>query len=54
MVRALGQAELEKDPRFASARVRSDNNIIEAEIVKQLEGAHGIKAVLQQHRPPLD
>jgi CoA:oxalate CoA-transferase len=35
MVRALGRPELERDPRFASARARSDNNKEVAEIVEQ-------------------
>jgi CoA:oxalate CoA-transferase len=35
MVRALGRPELEKDPRFASARARSDNNQEVADIVEQ-------------------
>jgi CoA:oxalate CoA-transferase len=35
MVKALGMPELEKDPRFASARARSDNNQLVAEIVEK-------------------
>jgi CoA:oxalate CoA-transferase len=35
MVRALGRPELEKDPRFATARARSDNNQEVADIVEQ-------------------
>jgi CoA:oxalate CoA-transferase len=35
VVRALGRPELEKDPRFASARARSDNNKEVADIVEQ-------------------
>jgi CoA:oxalate CoA-transferase len=35
MIRALGRPELEKDPRFASARARSDNNREVAEIIEQ-------------------
>lgn len=34
MVRALGRPELEKDPRFASARARSDNRVAVGEIVE--------------------
>ena len=34
MVRALGMPELENDPRFATARARSDNNRIVADIVE--------------------
>ncbi len=34
MVKALGMPELEKDPRFASARARSDNNKLVAEILE--------------------
>jgi CoA:oxalate CoA-transferase len=35
MVKALGMPELEKDPRFASARARSDNNKLVADIVEE-------------------
>ncbi len=35
MVKALGMPELEKDPRFASARARSDNNKLVAEILEK-------------------
>jgi len=35
MVRALGMPELEKDPRFASARARSDNNKLVGEILEK-------------------
>jgi CoA:oxalate CoA-transferase len=34
MVRALGRPELENDPRFVSARARSDNRILVGEIVE--------------------
>jgi len=34
MVKALGMPELEKDPRFASARARSDNNRLVADILE--------------------
>jgi crotonobetainyl-CoA:carnitine CoA-transferase CaiB-like acyl-CoA transferase len=35
MVKALGMPELEKDPRFASARARSDNNKLVADILEK-------------------
>ncbi len=35
LVKALGMPELEKDPRFASARARSDNNKLVAEILEK-------------------
>jgi CoA:oxalate CoA-transferase len=35
MVKALGMPELENDPRFASARARSDNNKLVAEILER-------------------
>src|SRR6202171_61195 len=35
MVMALGMPELEKDPRFASARARSDNNKLVADILEK-------------------
>lgn len=35
MVKALGKPELENDPRFASARARSDNNKLVASIVEE-------------------
>ena len=35
LVRALGMPELEKDPRFASARARSDNNRLVADILEK-------------------
>jgi CoA:oxalate CoA-transferase len=35
MVKALGMPEMEKDPRFASARARSDNNRLVADIVEK-------------------
>ena len=35
MVTALGMPELEKDPRFTSARARSDNNRLLADIVEK-------------------
>jgi CoA:oxalate CoA-transferase len=35
MVKALGKPELENDPRFASARARSDNNKLVADIVEE-------------------
>jgi CoA:oxalate CoA-transferase len=34
MVRALGRPELERDPRFASARARSDNRVAVGEVVE--------------------
>ena len=34
LVKALGMPELEKDPRFASARARSDNNRLVADILE--------------------
>jgi CoA:oxalate CoA-transferase len=56
MVRALGLPELEKDPRFASARARSDNNQLVADIVeKWLKGfpsRDAAIAALEKHRIP--
>ena len=35
LVKALGKPELEKDPQFASARARSDNNKLVADILEK-------------------
>jgi CoA:oxalate CoA-transferase len=35
MVKAIGMPELEKDPRFATARARSDNNRLVADIMEK-------------------
>jgi CoA:oxalate CoA-transferase len=56
MVRALGRPELEKDPRFASARARSDNNKEVAEIVeawlKSFPSREAAVAALEKERIP--
>lgn len=56
MVRALGRPELENDPRFASARARSDNNKAVAEIVEawlqRFPSREAAIAALEQERIP--
>jgi CoA:oxalate CoA-transferase len=56
MVKALGMPELEKDPRFASARARSDNNKFVAEIVekwlKSFPSRDAAIAALEKERIP--
>jgi CoA:oxalate CoA-transferase len=56
MVKALGMPELEKDPRFASARARSDNNRLIADIVekwlKSFPSRDAAIAVLERERVP--
>jgi len=56
MVKALGMPELEKDPRFASARARSDNNRLIADIVekwlKSFPSRDAAIAVLETERIP--
>jgi CoA:oxalate CoA-transferase len=56
MVKALGMPELENDPRFASARARSDNNRLVADIVekwlKAFPSRDAAMAALEQERIP--
>jgi CoA:oxalate CoA-transferase len=56
MVKALGIPELEKDPRFASARARSDNNRLVADIVekwlKSFPSRDAAIAALEKERIP--
>jgi CoA:oxalate CoA-transferase len=56
MIKALGMPELEKDPRFASARARSDNNGLIAEIVEKwlrsFPSRDAAIAVLERERIP--
>jgi CoA:oxalate CoA-transferase len=56
MVKALGMPELEKDPRFASARARSDNNKLIADIVeewlKRFPSRDAAIAALEKERIP--
>ena len=56
MVRALGMPELENDPRFATARARSDNNRLVADIVetwlKSLPSRDAAIAALEKQRIP--
>ena len=56
MVKALGMPELEKDPRFASARARSDNNRLIADIIekwlKSFPSRDAAIAVLEKERIP--
>src|SRR5262249_51305017 len=56
MVKALGMPELEKDPRFATARARSDNNRAIADIVetwlKSFPSRDAAIAALEKERIP--
>jgi CoA:oxalate CoA-transferase len=56
MVKALGRPELEQDPRFSSARVRSDNRVAVGEIVeawlKTFPSREAAIAALEQERIP--
>jgi len=56
MVRALGRPELEHDPRFSSARARSDNRVAVGEIVeawlKTFPSREAAIAALEQERIP--
>jgi CoA:oxalate CoA-transferase len=56
MVKALGNPELEKDPRFATARARSDNNRLLADILetwlKSLPSRDAAIAALEAQRIP--
>jgi CoA:oxalate CoA-transferase len=56
VVKALGMPELEWDPRFASARARSDNNSLIADIVerwlKSFPSRDAAIAVLERERIP--
>jgi CoA:oxalate CoA-transferase len=56
LVKALGMPELEKDPRFASARARSDNNKLVADILekwlKTFPSREGAMAALEKQRIP--
>ena len=56
MVRALGMPELENDPRFATARARSDNNRLVADIVetwlRSFPSRDAAIAALEQQRIP--
>ena len=56
LVKALGQPELEMDPRFASARARSDNNKLVADIVeewlKTFPSREAAMAALENERIP--
>src|SRR6266851_4721329 len=56
MVKALGMPELEKDPRFVSARARSDNNKLVAEILEKWLKAYPSRnaaiAALEKERIP--
>jgi CoA:oxalate CoA-transferase len=56
MVRALGTPELEKDPRFVSARARSDNNRLIADILekwlKAFPSREAAIAALEKERIP--
>ena len=56
MVKALGMPELEDDPRFASARARSDNNRLVADILerwlKTFPSRDAAIAVLERERIP--
>jgi CoA:oxalate CoA-transferase len=56
MVRALGRPELEKDPRFSSARARSDNRVAVGEIVetwlKTFPSREAAIAALEKERIP--
>jgi CoA:oxalate CoA-transferase len=56
MVKALGMPELEKDPRFASARARSDNNKLVADILekwlKAFPSRDAAMAALEKERIP--
>ncbi|WP_426434728.1 CaiB/BaiF CoA transferase family protein [Bradyrhizobium genosp. P] len=56
MVRALGRPELEKDPRFESARARADNRVMVGEIVeawlKTFPSRDAAVAALEQERIP--
>ena len=56
MVRALGRPELEHDPRFSSARTRSDNRVAVGEIVeawlKTFPSREAAIAALEQERIP--
>ncbi len=56
MIKALGMPELEKDPRFASARARSDNNRLIADIIekwlKSFPSRDAAIAALEKERIP--
>ena len=56
MVKALGMPELENDPRFASARARSDNNRLVADILerwlKTFPSRDAAIAALEEERIP--
>jgi CoA:oxalate CoA-transferase len=56
MVKALGMPELEKDPRFATARARSDNNKLVADILekwlKTFPSRDAAMAALEKERIP--
>ena len=56
MIKALGMPELEKDPRFASARARSDNNRLIADVIekwlKSFPSRDAAIAALEKERIP--